>query len=228
MILKLVRKVGRLVQEFLERYVLGGFIQECIWGSKHLYRKSWTKISLGSKDLPHRDQLISSITSFDNVQSVLEIGCAAGPNLRRLREKLPSAQLVGIDINKQAIRTANNYFSSVNDDKVKLLARRADQLADLPDNNFNVVFSQAVLVCIPPSSINQVIADMIRLSSDGIVLNEYHLEGADKGFFDSGRWVYDYYEIIRRQCSEVNINMQKSDFKGGSWDLYGSLITVRH
>ena len=162
------------------------------------------------------------------MQSVLEIGCAAGPNLRRLREKLPSTQLVGIDINKQAIRTANNYFRSVNDDKVNLFVKRANQLADLQDKSFNVVFSQAVLIYIPPGSINRVVADMIRLSSDGVVLNEYHLEGADKGFFDSGRWVYDYYTIIRRQFPKVNINIQTSDFKGGSWDLYGSLITVKH
>ena len=41
MILKLVKKLGCLVQEILERYVLGGFIQKYIWGWKHLYRKNW-------------------------------------------------------------------------------------------------------------------------------------------------------------------------------------------
>ena len=227
MILKLVKKLGCLVQEILERYVLGGFIQKCIWGWKHLYSKNWTKISLGSKDLSHRDQIVLSITSFDSVQSVLEIGCAAGPNLRRLREKLPSIQLVGIDINKQAISTANKYFRSVNDDKVNLFVKRADQLADFRDKSFDVVFSLAVLLYIPPDSINQVVADMIRLSRNGVVLIEYHLEGADEGFFDSGCWVYNYSTIIRRQFPEANINIQKSDFKGGSWDLYGSIITVK-
>ena len=226
MILKLAKKLGRLAQEFLERYVLGSFIQKCMWGWKHLYRKNWTKTSLESKDLTHRDQLTSVIASFGNVQSVLEIGCASAPNLRLLREKLPSAQLSGIDSNKQAIRTANDYFRSVHDDKVNLLVRTADQLDDFQDKSFDVVFSQAVLLYIPPSSINKVIAEMLRMSSNAVVFNEYHLDGANEGFFDNGRWVYDYYSIIRRQYPDADISMQKTDFKGGSWDLYGRLITV--
>ena len=202
-------------------------MQKCIWRWKHLYRKNWTKTSLESKDLYHRDQLTSVIVSFGNVQSILEIGCASGPNLRLLREKLLSAQLMGIDINKQAIRTGNDYFRSVNDDKVKLLARTADQLDDFQDKSFDVVFSQGVLVCIPPPNINKTIAEMIRLSRNVVVFNEYHLDGANEGFFDHGRWVYDYYSIIRRQYPDANISMQKTDFKGGSWDLYGKIITVK-
>jgi len=227
MILKLAKNLGRLAQEFLERYVLGNFIQKCMWGWKHLYKKNWTKTSLASKDLAHRDQLTSVIASLDNVQSVLEIGCASAPNLRLLREKLPSAQLSGIDINKQAIHTANDYFRSVNDDKVNLLARSADQLDDFQDKSFDVVFSQAVMLYIPPPNINKVIAEMLRLSKNAVVFNEYHLDGAEEGLFDNGRWVYDYFTIIRRQYPEANISMQKTDFKGGSWNVYGKLITVR-
>ena len=225
-ILKRAKMLGRLAQGFLERYVLGNFIQNCLWRWRHLYTKNWAKTSLESKDEYNRNLITSVITSFDNVQSVLEIGCASAPNLRRLREKLPSAQLTGIDINKQAIRTANDYFRSVNDDKVNLLARTADQLDDFKDKSFDVVFTQAVLISITPPNINKVIAEMIRLSSKAVVFNEYHLDGAKEGFFDHGRWVYDYYSIIRRQYPEANISMQKTDFKGGSWDLYGKLITV--
>jgi len=227
MILKLLKKLVRLAQEPLERYILHGFIQKYIWRWKHLYKPKWAKISLESKDLSHRDQLVSYVTSFDNVQSLLEIGCAAGPNLRRVRQILPNAQLCGIDINKHVIQTAHKYFSSVNDDRVDFFVKRADQLSDFGDKAFDVVFSQAVLVCITPDSINQVIADMIRLSIKGFVLNEYHLEGAEKGFFDSGRWVYDYSAIIKRQLPTAKINIQRSDFKGGSWDIYGCLIIVK-
>ena len=221
--LKLAKKLGRLAQGFLERYVFGSFIQNFLWRWRHLYKKGWTKTSLESKN----GKLITSeIASFDNVQSVLEIGCASAPNLRLLREKLPSAQLTGIDINKQYIRTANDYFRSANDDKVNLLAMTMDQLDEFQDKSFDVVFTQAVLLLVPPSNINKVIAGMLRLSRKAIVLNEFHLDAANEGFFDEGRWVHDYYSIIRRQYPEANISMQKTDFKGGSWDLYGNLITV--
>ena len=146
MILKLVKKFGRLVQGFLERYVLGGFIQKCIWSWRHLYRKDWAKISLESKELSHRDQLVSCVTSFDNVQSVLEIGCAAGPNLRRVRQILPNAHLVGIDINKEVIRTADNYFRSVNDDKFDFFVKRADQLSDFGDKVFEIAATKLKII----------------------------------------------------------------------------------
>ena len=109
--LQKIKNIARRIQEFLERNIMGGFFQDCIWRFKHIYQKEWTKTSLRSKDLLHREQFTAVIASFDNVQSVLEIGCAAGPNLRLIREKLPNVRLCGIDINKQAIKVANNYFA---------------------------------------------------------------------------------------------------------------------
>ena len=219
--------IVRRIQEFLERNIVGGFIQDFIWYFKHIYQKEWTKTSLESKDLPHREHITSIIASFDSVQSVLEIGCAAGPNLRLLREKLPSAYLSGIDINKQAIKVANNYFASINDDKVNFFARKADQLDEFQNKSFDVVFSQAVLVCIPPTRIYKVISEMIRLSSNVIIFNEYHSDGADEGFFDNGRWVYDYYKIIKKYHPKAHVSMQESGFKGGSWDRYGKVIIAK-
>ena len=32
--------------------------------------------------------------------------------------------------------------------------------------------------------------------------------------------------IIKKQLPTAKINIQKSDYKGGSWDLYGRLITL--
>ena len=226
-IFKPIKKLLRLVQGFLEKYVLGNFIQNCIWKSKHLLIKNWEKNSLESNNDYNRELITSEIVSFDNVQSVLEIGCAAAPILRHLREKLPSAKLTGIDINKQAIRVANDYFQSINDEKVNLLAITTDQLDYFQDKSFDIVFTQALLISITPPNINKVISEMFRLSRKAIIFNEYHLDGAEKGFFADGRWVYDYYSIIKKQYPEAKISMKKSDYKGGNWDLYGKLITVK-
>ena len=74
LLIKRLKMLIRQIQELLERNILGGFLQKFIWRWKHIYNKDWTKTSLGSKDLAHRDQLTSVIASFDNVQSVLESG----------------------------------------------------------------------------------------------------------------------------------------------------------
>ena len=222
---KYIKVTLRWLQEFLERNVFGSFLQNMIWKYKHIYQRNWTKTSLESQDMPHREQLTSVIASLDNVESALEVGCAAAPNLRLLRDKLPHARLAGIDINRQAIREASDYFRSINDGDITLLSRKAHELDCFKQKSFDVVFSQAVLVCIPPSEINKVIKAMLRVS-DILILNEYHLDGARNGFFDGGRWVYDYTAIIKQHSQDAVVSMQETVFKGGSWDTYGTLITV--
>jgi len=213
-------------QEFLERYILGSFFQSLIWRLKHIYQPEWTKISLTSLDLSHRKQLVSSITSLNDNESILEIGCASGPNLRLLREKLPSAYLSGVDINKQAISVAKDHFHSANDNNVALFARQAHQLDIFEDKIFDVVFSQAVMVCIPPFNFYKTIEQILRVTKKTIIFNEYHKDGAVDGFFDSGRWVYDYHAVIKKYNPNALVTIKDTDFSGGSWDIYGKLIII--
>tara|TARA_B100001142_G_scaffold296600_1_gene318397 strand:+ start:585 stop:1271 length:687 start_codon:yes stop_codon:yes gene_type:complete len=224
--LKKLKIIARNTQEFLERYILGNFFQALVWRSKHIYQPKWTKTSLTSLDLLHRNQLTLSIASLKNNDSILEIGCAAGPNLRLLREKLPNSNLFGIDINNQAIREAQKYFGSMNDNKVFLSSRQAHHLDIFEDKNFDVVFSQAVMVCIPPPTFNRTIEQILRVTKKTIIFNEYHKDGAVDGFFDQGRWVYDYRSIIKKYYPDAVICINNTDFKGGSWDIYGKLITI--
>jgi hypothetical protein len=217
----------RKTQGFLERNVLGGFIQELSWKWKHLYDKGWTETSLNSIELDHRKNLIKVITTLGDINSIMEIGCASAPNLRLARDKLPNAKLVGIDINKKAIKTARNYFLQENDNKTEFFIKSADNLDDFQDNSFDVLFSQAVLVFVPPSNIRKAIHGMTRISKKYVVLNEYHLKGEPDGLFDGGRWVYDYSAIIKEHFPKAEITMQASGFKGGIWDNYGNLIIVK-
>ncbi len=217
----------RKIQGYLEKRILGGFIQSLIWRSKHLYQKDWPEISLSSTELPHRKQLASVVAgSLNDIQSVLEIGCAAAPNLRLVRQKLPSAQLVGIDINQQAVKTANDYFKSVGDGKSICLARKAHELSIFKDSTFDVCFSQAVMVCHPPHDFIRAVKEILRVTKGKIIFNEYHQDGAVEGLFDAERWVYDYISVFKKLSPEAEITMQRTDFCGGGWDDYGKLITV--
>ena len=92
--------------------------------------------------------------------------------------------------------------------------------------NFDVVFSQAVMVCIPPPTFNRTIEQILRVTKKTIIFNEYHKDGAVDGFFDQGRWVYDYRSIIKKYYPDAVICINNTDFKGGSWDIYGKLITI--
>ena len=222
-----IKRFIRLIQEFIERYLLGNLLQEWTWRLRHLYRKNWAEEYLASTNHPHRDQIVKSVESFQRVNSVLEIGCASGANLIRLRNALPKAHLIGVDINQQGISAARNYFASTDDNNINLIVGRADQLTDIQDDSVDVVLVDAVLMFVTPDRIEKVLSEIIRIANKGIVLNEYHKVGELKGFFDGGRWVYDLSALLAKLAPNLDIRMKKSAFTGGSWDDYGCLFEAR-
>lgn len=227
MIRKALKRLVRFIQEFLERHLLGNRLQEWTWRLRHLYRKNWAENYLASTNHPHRDQIVQSVLAFKDVNSVLEIGCASGANLIRLRTALPEAQFIGVDINQQGIRTASEYFDSKGYKNVNFFVGRADKLSDIKDRSIDVVLADAVLMFITPDRIEKVLSEMIRIAKKGVVLNEYHKDRELNGYFNGGRWIYDLSALLKKQLPDAVIHISKSTFIGGAWDDYGSLIEVR-
>ena len=224
--IKLIKIIGRNLQEFTERHILGGLIHKTMWRFRHLYVKDWSLKSLNSVKDPHRLQISKTVASFKGVNTVLDIGCASGANTAQLRNFLPNARLTGIDINPSGIEHAKRHFASINDNNVDFLVKDLTKLTDFSGNSFDVVFTNAVLMFITPNDIDQVIKSFIRIAKRGIVLNEYHKQDLDGDFFDGGRWVYDYISLFKKHCPSAKIEIKKSVFSGGSWDKYGSLIKI--
>jgi ubiquinone/menaquinone biosynthesis C-methylase UbiE len=223
--MKKLKMLVRRLQESLERGPIGTRLQEWLWRTRHLYRRGWAQSYLETIDHPHRGQIVEAVAAF-HPESVLEIGCASGANLVRLRQSLPHARLHGLDINAEAIRVGREYFA--HDRGIALSVGHADQLVAFPDKCQDVVFSDAILILVAPDRIHRVLAEMIRVARKGMVLNEYHAAGETRGHFDGGRWVYDLTAILRLLAPEnAHIETRKSAFTGGLWDRYGTLITVR-
>lgn len=227
MSLRRVKALGRRLQEWLERGIIGTRLQEWIWRSRHLYRHGWAQGYLGSVGHPHRSQIVEVMFSFLPVDSVLEVGCASGANLACLRERLPNTQLIGIDINRHAISTARRHFAACGDKNIRLLIGRADRLTDIPNASVDAVLTDAVLMFIAPDRIHAVVAELGRVARKGLVLNEYHCPGETVGRFDGGRWIYDIVALLAQQLPHARIQTRKSTFVGGLWDVYGTLIEVR-
>jgi SAM-dependent methyltransferase len=222
---KRLKILVRRIEEWLERGPLGTRLQEWAWRNRHLYRRGWARGYLETLGHPHRAQIVEAVAAFQP-ESVLEIGCASGANLARLRQRLPHARLHGLDINAEAIRVGREHFA--HDREIELSIGHADQLAAFADQSQDVVISDAVLMFVAPDRIHRVLAEMIRVARKGLVLNEYHAAGENRGHFDGGRWVYDLAALLRHLApGRASIEIHKSDFAGGLWDRYGTLITVR-
>ena len=220
------KKFARKLQKFLEKRVFSNFLEKMLWKTKHLYRWQWDKISVSSHDMKHRHGLVDKIISFDDIESVLEVGCAAAPNLRLLRQKLPKAKLIGCDINPKCISTGNDYFRSVGDPNAMLYVKSTDQLTFFEKQSIDIVFTQACLLLLPPSKIYSTLKNLFQLSKKGLILHELHMEGAVNGYFADGRWVYDYVNLIKRISPNYRIEFFDTTFEEGAWIPYGKIMKI--
>lgn len=226
MSLRPIKLAGRWLQEKLERGIVGTSLQEWVWRTRHLYRRNWAEGYLDTVQHPHRSQIVDAVSDFAPIDSILEVGCASGANLVRLRACFPDARLLGIDINRRAIAIAGTYFAQQGDNNVSFFISRADHL-NFPDASIDVVFTDAVLMFIAPDRIGKVLNELCRVARKGLVFNEYHCPGSDNGHFEGGRWVYDLVALLRQQLPIAEIKASKSNFSGGAWDQFGTLIEVR-
>jgi trans-aconitate methyltransferase len=73
--------------------------------------------------------------------SVLELGCASGPNLLRIEKEFPGTHLSDVDINAQAIDTARTFLPPDADLRVGSLER-----AGFGDQSTDVLLIDMVLI----------------------------------------------------------------------------------
>ena len=215
----------RHIQGCLERRVFGTRLQEYIWQTRHLYKRNWASGYLDTVNHTHRTQIVEACKLFE-ANSLLEVGCASGANLLRIRQDFPFMNLIGVDINYNAISIAKQYFKDLGDERVDFIVGKASSLVEFEDCSVDLVLVDALLMFIAPDCIENVISELCRVSSKGIILNEYHLYGATEGRFIGGRWVYDLLSLLRDKLPYARIQQSRSIFAGGDWDIYGTFIVV--
>lgn len=115
-------------------------------------------------DWERRVPFWSQILRRTHPQSVFEVGCNAGWNLRAIREAAPTVTVAGMDINRQAALEARRDGFNV------LLLALAD--LDITDAH-DLVFTAGVLIHIPPKFHDDVLGRIIRASRRYVLAVEY-------------------------------------------------------
>lgn len=94
-------------------------------------------------------------------KKILEVGCNACQNLLAIYTLNPHVELYGCDIAPVAVEPPN-------------LDIREASVYDLPylDNFVDMVFTLGLLMHIPPSAIKQAVSEIVRVSSEYIVIRE--------------------------------------------------------
>mgnify|MGYP001407878881 FL=1 len=226
----------------LKELFVGTRAWEQEWAEAHLSKRNdWggegkdvIKSYWDSMEHPHRRFLIDKICEF-SPSNILEIGCNCGPNLYLLAQRLPEAQLYGIDVNAVAIEKGKKWFSESGINNVSLSVGKADDLGQFQDKSFDVVFTDAMLIYIGPDKIRKVVEEMLRVVQKGLLLTEWHVfesENSDRdglGIRHCGMWKRDYVTLLKKYSSleKVLITKITSDiWPDMNWQTVGAFIQV--
>jgi ubiquinone/menaquinone biosynthesis C-methylase UbiE len=220
------------------------------WSVRHLHEESWIENYWKSRDHPHRHYLVEKINKF-SPKSVLEIGCASGPNLYHIAKKFPDAEIIGIDINPMAVQKGNEWLRQEGISNVELKVGRAQELDQFADKSFDVVFTDAVLIYISPNEIRHVTKEMLRIGRV-IILIEWHvfnrwiasllsryyyLRTRNPSFKPRtassslyvGHWARDYAMLFEEFVSKEKVRitkLPKGVWNDKNWRRWGAIIEV--
>jgi len=122
---------------------------------------------------PSHERLYEEIKKLE-FDSILEVGCGGGKNLKKLQELLSRKKIQGCDINPIIIEKAKKFLGNI-----PVFISSAESIK-LPDNSFDVVFTNGVLQHTAPKNIKSVISEINRVAKKYII----HSECCYSGFLD--------------------------------------------
>lgn len=181
---------------------------------------------------PHRGFLIKKIANVSQIKSLLEVGCGDGPNLYLLSQKFPEAELFGIDINPWSVENGNEWFKREGVLNIKLSVGKADELETFPDNSFDIVFTDAVLMYVGPDKIRKVVKELVRIARRDLIFVEWHSFNSQNsiGVYER-HWKRNYEVLLKELIPQNNVHVFKlpdgGGFKDELWTKYGALIEAK-
>jgi pseudaminic acid biosynthesis-associated methylase len=139
------------------------------FGARYMERNQVTDESVGQAATAF-GRIVDAAGIRADVSSVLEVGANVGINLHGLRHVLgPGVELTALEPNPTAA-------ARLRDDDALGLARviegRADAI-DAPDDAFDLVFTNGVLIHIPPAGLAPAMREICRVARRFVLCSEY-------------------------------------------------------
>ena len=124
----------------------------------------------GSGRTPFWQHVLSVISP----ESVLEVGCNVGGNLRCLAALIGPEKLAGVDVNEAALAAL-----AADAPEIRTTLTPARSLP-FEDGAFDLVFTTGVLIHQPPESLPAVIDEIVRCSARFVVCGEYFADSIEE------------------------------------------------
>ncbi len=155
--------------------------------------------------------------SFD---SLLEVGCSAGPNLLKIKKAFPKAELHGVDINAESIEVAKK--------KVKGVTFSVGLIDKLPyeKKKFDVLLADAVLMYTRPEDIKRTLRELNSVTRNAmIIIDRYAPHDSIVGHV----WGRNYPKLLEELGFEVTSHkITEKEWKSSkNWVKYGRVFIAR-
>ena len=121
-------------------------------------------------------------------KGALEVGCNVGRNLHFLQQA--GYETTGIELSAKAVAALRETYPALAAGARIINAPAEEALRDLPAKGFDVVFTMAVLVHIPPPGCDGVFREMARVAKNHIITIE------DEGLHTERHFPRDYEQIF--------------------------------
>lgn len=150
----------------------------------------------------------------ENPKSILDVGCGGGFFTKKLAKLYPEAQIVGIDISKEAIDFAKRNCSFKN---VQFL----HQPFEFSPNSFDFVTTTLVCHHMSESELINFLKESYTIAKQGVIINDLHRHSlAWLGF----SMLCPFFNRLVRHDGKLSI---KRSFKKDEWQDYLSAAQIK-
>lgn len=163
---------------------------------------------------PHRRNTLAILRGL-RFDSLIEIGCSVGPNLKLISEEFPEVDLYGIDPNPDSVKRA------------KLFTTAQVELGDARElwGEWDVILADASLMYVTPEEITEVM-DRIAFSAKKAVLIIERCCESKTGEICGGVWGRDYATLLKERGFKIEtLKMTPEDWpESPNWQKFGYYI----
>lgn len=190
----------------------------------------WVKSYADTWKHPHRGFITEKLKKLKWI-SVVEVGCASAPNLIRIANEFPRADVGGIDPNPEAIATADTIFK-VNKRRGWFKVGTGENIM-MSDNAADVVLTDMTLIYVGSGKIDRYLQEMKRVSRKYVMMLEFHSTSPWKRMWMKLKTGYNVHDFIKRMEKNGFADVSIDKLPPELWDngepqkTYAYLITAR-
>jgi hypothetical protein len=158
-----------------------------------------------SRNAPARRAIAETVAALDG-NSLVEIGCHAGPNLWAIGQMRSFERLAGTDLSRTVLHEARQRLAGAG-----LAAELAEAAADaLPfaDKSFDICLTSVTLVCVGPEAIESSLDEIVRITRTWLVLCEPWSDAPEDRpdyYPNTTYWIRNYRARLRGRAELVSV-----------------------